>query len=282
MPTTNDALVNTTWLAEHLADASVVVLDASFKLPGAAPTAAQDYTERHIPGARFFDIDAIADHATALPHMLPSATQFASAAREYGISNDTMVVVYDAPGLMSAGRAWWMFRMFGHGKVAILDGGLRRWLAEGRPVTADVPTPAPGSFTARAPLASVRASAQVLATLSNRTAQVVDARSAARFMAVEKEARPGLRSGHMPGSFNVPFNLMSDPQTGLMRSPEALASAFREAGVDLGRPVIASCGSGVTACALAFGLHLLGKSDVAVYDGSWAEWGQPGSLPVEP
>lgn len=276
-----NALVSTEWLAAHLADPDLVILDGSFKLPGVTPIAAEDFAQRHIPGARFFDIDAIADHETTLPHMLPSAAAFEHHAAELGISNDSLVVVYDTPGLMSAGRVWWTLRTFGHDKVAILDGGLKKWLAEGRPVTAEIAVPVNARFRATFDPAAVRSKAEVLANLQSRTEQVIDARSAGRFTAEEKEARPGLRSGHIPGSLNLPFNALTDPATGALLGVAEIRKAFETAGLDFSKPVIASCGSGVTAAALAFGLHLAGKDDVAIYDGAWTEWGQPGDTPVD-
>jgi thiosulfate/3-mercaptopyruvate sulfurtransferase len=275
------SLFSTEWLATHLDHPDLVVLDGSFKLPGVTPVAAEDFATRHIPKARFFDIDAIADHAVALPHMLPSDEDFEQHARALGISNDSIVVVYDTPGLMSAGRVWWTFRTFGHHKVAVLNGGLRKWIAEGRPLTGAVTPFAVGSFQARFNPDAVRSKAQVLGNITSRAEQVIDARSATRFAAIEKEARPGLRSGHIPGSLNLPFTALTHPQTGELLDTAAIKKAFEAAGLDLSRPVIASCGSGVTAGALAFGLHLAGKDDVAIYDGSWTEWGQPGDTPVE-
>lgn len=275
------ALVSTEWLAAHLDHPDLVIIDGSFKLPGVTPIAADDFATRHIPGARFFDIDAIADHGVSLPHMLPFAEEFARHVSALGISNTTSVVVYDTPGLMSAGRVWWTFRTFGHDKVAILDGGLRKWSAEERPLTNVIADVTPGQFQAQFNARAVRSKEQVLANIDTGAEQVIDARSAARFTATEKEARPGLRSGHIPGSFNLPFTALTNSQTGELLDPAALVNAFETAGLDLSRPVIASCGSGVTAGALAFGLHLAGKDDVAIYDGSWTEWGQPGETPVE-
>ncbi len=275
------SLVSSEWLAAHLDHPDLVILDGSFKLPGVTPVAAEDFTARHIPKARFFDIDTIADHDTTLPHMLPSAEAFERHAADLGISNDSVIVVYDTPGLMSAGRVWWTFKTFGHDKVAVLDGGLRKWLAEGRPLTDVVEPVANGSFHATFNAGAVRSKADVLANLENLSEQVIDARSAARFTAEEREARQGLRSGHIPGSFNLPFNALTNPETGEIRDTETIREAFEKAGLDLSAPVIASCGSGVTAGALAFGLHLIGKNDVAIYDGAWTEWGQPGETPVD-
>ncbi|QPB22401.1 3-mercaptopyruvate sulfurtransferase [Rhizobium sp. 007] len=275
------SLVSTEWLAAHFDHPGLVILDGSFKLPGVTPIAADDFAARHIPQARFFDIDDIADHDTVLPHMLPSPGAFETYASDLGISNDSIVVVYDTPGLMSAGRVWWTLRTFGHDKIAILDGGLRKWIAEGRAVTGEA-TPAPkATFHATFHPDAVRSKAQVLDNLGSRAEQVIDARSAGRFTAEEKEARPGLRSGHIPGSLNLPFDALADPQSGKLLQVADLRKAFETAGLDFSKPVIASCGSGVTAAALAFGLHLTGKDDVAVYDGAWTEWGQPGDTPVE-
>jgi len=275
------SLVSTEWLAAHLDDRNLVILDGSFKLPGVTPLAVEDFTDRHIPRARFFDIDAIADHETSLPHMLPSAPAFARCASELGISNDSVVVVYDTLGLMSAGRVWWTLRAFGHDKVAILDGGLKKWLAEGRPVTDAVVTPGGGLFTATFDPTVVRTKAQLLDNLESRAEQVIDARSTARFTAQEREARPVLRFGHIPDSLNLPFTALTDPHSAEVLPVSELRKAFEAAGLDFSKPVIASCGSGVTAAALVFGLHLAGKDDVALYDGAWAEWGQPGDTPVE-
>lgn len=275
------SLVSTEWLAAHLDDPNLVILDGSFKLPGVTPIAAEDFTARHIQGARFFDIDAIADQETSLPHMLPPVAAFERHASDLGISNDSVVVVYDTPGLMSAGRAWWTLRTFGHDKVAILNGGLKKWLAEGRPVTNAAAAPAGARFHATFDPVAVRSKAQVLDNLESHAEQIVDARSGGRFTAQEKEARPGLRSGHIPGSLNLPFNALTDPHSGELLPVAEIRQAFETAGLDFSKPVIASCGSGVTAAALAFGLHLTGKDDVAIYDGAWTEWGQPGGTPVE-
>ncbi|HEY1299105.1 MAG TPA: 3-mercaptopyruvate sulfurtransferase [Stellaceae bacterium] len=275
-----EALVSTEWLAAHLGDPHVRVLDSSFKLPGITPTAREDYNRGHIPGAMFFDIDEVAAPGTELPHMVPSAELFAQKMGALGIGDDDKVVVYDSAGLSSAGRAWWMLRLFGHDNVALLDGGLPRWKAEGRPTDSAVPAPAPQHFTARLDPATLRDQAALLANLATRREQVVDARAAARFAGSAPEPRPGMRSGHIPGSHNLPYDRLTDPATKELRSGEELAALFREAGVDLDRPVVTSCGSGVTACALAFALHLIGHR-AAVYDGSWSEWGLPGATPVE-
>jgi thiosulfate/3-mercaptopyruvate sulfurtransferase len=275
-----EALVGTDWLAAHLADANVRVVDSSFKLPGITPTAREDYDRGHIPGAVFFDIDDICAPGTSLPHMIPSAELFARKIGALGIGNDTRVVVYDGAGLSSAGRAWWMLRLFGHHDVGILDGGLPTWKAEDRPLDTAIPTPQPRTFTARFDPSLLRDKAALLGNLATRREQVVDARAAGRFDGTAPEARPGLRGGHIPGSRSLPYERVTDPATHQLKSAEELTRLFRDAGVALDRPIVTSCGSGVTACALAFALHLIGHPGAAVYDGSWSEWGMPGDTPV--
>lgn len=276
-----DAMISTEALAARLGGPDLVVLDATFHLPTAKRDARAEFAREHIPGARFFDIDAIADPATDLPHMLPSPEDFANAAGALGVDDDVEVVVYDTHGISSAPRAWWMLRIFGHRRTRVLDGGLPKWKREGRPVT-DIDSPAtPRRFVPRFNTAGVRNKGDVWANIGSRQEQVLDARSAGRFRGVDPEPRPGLRGGHIPGSCSLPYNLLIDPKTQTILPADALRARFLEAGIDLARPVITSCGSGVTACVLAFGLHLLGHDRVAVYDGSWAEWGLPGDTPVE-
>jgi thiosulfate/3-mercaptopyruvate sulfurtransferase len=276
-----DSLVSTEWLAAHLRDANVRVVDCSFKLPGILPIARADYQRGHIPGAVFCDIDDIAEPGTSLPHMIPSPELFAQKIGALGIGDEDRVIVYDGNGLSSAGRAWWMLRVFGHREVALLDGGLPKWKAEGRPVDTAIPAPPSRHFTARFDPALVRDRAALIANLATGAEQVVDARAAGRFDGTTPEARPGLRSGHIPGSRNLPYDELTDPATHQLRSADQLARLFNAAGVALDRPIVTSCGSGVTACALAFALHLIGHPDAAVYDGSWSEWGRPGDTPVE-
>ena len=275
-----EALVDTEWLAAHLDDPHIRIVDSSFKLPGIAPTAREDYDRGHIPGAVFFDIDEIAEPGTSLPHMIPSLELFARKMEQLGIGDDR-VIVYDSAGLSSAGRAWWMLRLFGHHNVALLDGGLPKWKAEGRPLETAVPNPPRRHFSARFDPALVRDKQALLGNLSARREQVLDARAAGRFEGNVEETRPGLRRGHIPGSRNLPCDRVTDPQTRRLRDAEALSGLFRDAGVALDRPIVTSCGSGVTACALAFALHLIGHPGAAVYDGSWSEWGLPGDTPVE-
>jgi thiosulfate/3-mercaptopyruvate sulfurtransferase len=276
-----EALVSTEWLAAHLDDPHIRIVDSSFKLPGITPTARQDYDRGHIPGGVFFDIDDIATPGTSLPHMIPSAELFASKMGELGIGDDDRVIVYDGNGLSSAGRAWWMLRLFGHDNVALLDGGLPKWKAEGRPMATEVPAPSRRRFTARFRPALVRDKRALLDNLSTRREQVVDARAAGRFEASAEETRPGLRRGHIPGSRNLPYDRVTDPRTHQLRGAAELTELFRNAGIALDRPIVTSCGSGVTACALAFALHLIGHPRAAIYDGSWSEWGLPGETPVE-
>ena len=277
-----DALVSTGWLADHLSAPDVRVVDASFHLPGQKRDARREYEAEHIPGAVYFDVNEIADPDTDLPHMLPPPELFASKVRKLGLGNGNRVVVYDVGGFASAAaRAWWMFRAFGHKDVAVLDGGLPKWLREGRPVEDLPPIPRDRHFIPHVDHTIVRSFDQVKANLASGRELVLDARSAGRFTGTEPEPRPGLKSGHIPGSANVPFLDLIDLDTRCMRSADDLAARFAAAGVRPGHPVVASCGSGVTACVLALGLWLLGRDDVTVYDGSWAEWGGRDDAPVE-
>jgi len=273
-------LVSTEWLAEHIDRFDVRVLDGSFTLPGVTPTAQEAYAQRHIPSAVFFDIDKISDHSNPLPHMLPSAAEFARMAGALGLGDQHRIIVYDMAGLSSAPRVWWMLKAYGHRSVAILDGGLPKWLAEGRPVTSYVPKPRPASFTATFDPKRVRDRAQMLANLAAKSEQVIDARSAARYAGTAAEPRPGLRTGHIPGSLNLPSDQLSDPKTRQVLPAKEIEQRFLKAGLRRDQPVVTSCGSGVTACALAFGLHLIGWPEAAIYDGSWSEWGLPGDTPV--
>lgn len=275
-----EALVSTEWLAEHLTDPHVRVLDSSFKQPGVTPTARADYDAGHIAGAVYFDIDDVAQPGTSLPHMIPSAERFAEKMAERGIGDDDKVIVYDANGLSSAGRAWWMLRLFGHDNVALLDGGLPKWKREGRPLETASPAIPKRQFTARFHPAMVRDKAAVIANMTSKNELVVDARSAGRFDGSAEETWPGRRRGHIPGSRNLPFDLVTDPQTKQLKDAEALKKLFDEAGVPTDTKIVTSCGSGVTACAVAFALHLIGHPGAAVYDGSWSEWGLPDGPPI--
>ncbi len=275
-------LVETGWLVEHLDDPGVRVLDASWYLPAMKRSGRDEHAAARIPGAGYFDIDEVADQASGLPHMLPSAEVFGDAVGAMGIGNDTQIVVYDAMGAFSAPRVWWMFRIFGHGDVAVLNGGLHKWKADGYSLTDTGDASAPVVYKAKLQEDRVRSVIDMEANLTSGSRQVVDARAAARFGGGEPEARPGVRSGHIPGSVNVPFNWMTDKETRRFLEPAALGRVFEEAGVDLNVPIITTCGSGVTACVLALGLELVGARDCAVYDGSWTEWGGRHDLPIGP
>jgi thiosulfate/3-mercaptopyruvate sulfurtransferase len=275
-----ESLVSTEWLAAHLDDPQVRVVDCSFKQPGITPTAREDYDAGHIPGAVFFDIDDVAEPGTSLPHMIPSPERFAAKMVERGIGNGDRVVIYDSNGLSSAGRAWWLLRLFGHDNAALLDGGLPKWQAEGRPLSAAAPVIPKRSFTARFNPALVRSKADLIANLDSRAELVVDARSAGRFEGTAEETWPGRRRGHIPGSRNLPFDQVTDPKTRQLKSAEELRQLFASAGVPLDARIVTSCGSGVTACAVAFALHLVGHPGAAVYDGSWSEWGLPDGPPI--
>ena len=274
------ALVDTRWLHEHLGDPGLRIVEATWYLPTVDREGIDDYRNAHIPGAVFWDIDAICDPDSALPHMLPGEAAFADHMARLGISNDDHVVVYDNSGMQTSPRVWWTLRVFGHRRVSVLDGGMRKWRAEGRPVAADAPAVAPTRYTAKLDASMVRSIQDVRGNIESRSEQVLDARSAGRFAGTEPEPRPQCRPGHIPGSLNLPSATLVDPETGAFRGTAELDARFSEAGLDLQSPVITSCGSGVTACVLALGLHLLGKGDVAVYDGSWTEWGSS-DMPVE-
>lgn len=276
-----EALASTEWLAAHLLDPHVRIVDSSFKQPGITPTARADYDAGHISGAVFFDIDDVAEPGTSLPHMIPSAARFAEKMAERGIGNDDRVIVYDANGLSSAARAWWLLRLFGHDNVALLDGGLPKWKAEGRPLETATPSIPKRQFAPRFEAALVRSKADVLANVASGRELVVDARAAGRFDGSAEETWPGRRRGHIPGSRNLPFDQVTDTKTKQLKNSDELAALFSGAGVKFDKPIVASCGSGVTACALAFAAYLIGHDRVAIYDGSWAEWGLPDGPPID-
>nr|QMS48042.1 thiosulfate sulfurtransferase, rhodanese [uncultured bacterium] len=270
-----DPLVSTAWLAANLKAPDLRIVDGSFYLPAENKSARQEYLERHIPGAVFFDIDDIADSSSSLPHMLPSPEKFSSKVRKLGLGDGLRIVVYDSRGgLFSAPRVRWTFKVFGHPEVAVLDGGLNKWLAENRPVEDGPPSPGERHFTARANSFLVRELQQMQANLKSKREQVLDARARARFEGASPELWPGRRAGHIPGSRNPPYTELANAD-GTLKSPEELRQLYAKAGIDLSAPVITSCGSGITAAVLALGLEVAGAKNVAVYDGSWAEWGLP-------
>ena len=273
------SLISTQWLAEHLDAPDVRVVDGSWYLPGEDRNPRAEYAEQHIPGSVFFDIDEISDQNSDLPHMLPSPEKFSSRARKLGLGDGVRIVVYDGGNMMAAARVWWMFRTFGHEDIAVLDGGLSKWLAEGRAVDDEAVIPRERHLTARKNTFLVRDREQMLANIDSKREQVVDARGAGRFTGEEPEIREGIRSGHIPGSANLPYSsLLNDDKT--VRDDDALRAAFAGIGVDPAKPIATTCGSGISACFLALSLDLIGARKVAVYDGSWTEWGGREDTPV--
>lgn len=272
-------LVSTEWLAAHLKDPDLRILDASWLLPGVEGDAKAAYNAAHIPGARYFDIDDISDHRSELPHMAPPIEKFMSRLRAMGVGDGHQVVVYDNIGIYSAPRVWWTFKLMGQENIAVLDGGLPKWLAEGRPTEDLPPVVRDRHMTVRRQAHLVRDVTQVSSASKLGDHEILDARSASRFSGAEPEPRAGLRGGHIPGSKNVPFTTLLNAD-GTMKSPDALRAVFAAAGVDLGKPAITSCGSGVTAAIISLALERIGKTDHSLYDGSWTEWGAFPTLPV--
>jgi len=272
-------LVSTEWLAKHLKDPDLRIIDASWHMPATGRDARAEYASAHIPGARFFDIDEIADHRSDLPHMAPPVEKFISRMRAMGVGDGHQVVVYDSTGLFSAARVWWTFRLMGKMDIAVLDGGLPKWQAEGRETEDMPPIARDRHITVQRQSGLVKDVTQVAAASKLAQTEIIDARAAPRFKGEVAEPRAGLRAGHIPNSKNLPFaNLLNDNAT--MKTPPALKAAFEAAGVDLSKPVITTCGSGVTAAILSLGLERIGHRDHALYDGSWSEWGMFDDLPI--
>jgi thiosulfate/3-mercaptopyruvate sulfurtransferase len=281
MPTpSDDPLVSTEWLVARLGDPTVKIIDASFKMPGVTPLPKDDFLRSHIPGAAFFDVDAVSDHDNPLPHMFPSAAQFGRDVGALGIGNGDTVVIYDAGGWVAGPRAWWMFLSYGHDDVRVLDGGLKKWVAEGRPTQSGAASPKPASFKANFDTKRVRTMREMVANIASKAEQVIDARASDRFEGRVAEPRPGLRAGHIPGSRNLPYSGLFDAASGTMRPLDELRAAFSASGVKLDAPIVTSCGSGVSAAVLTLALYRLGVRATALYDGSWSEWGVADGPPI--
>ncbi len=277
-----DGLVTSDWLDAHLSDPLIKNLDASYFVPGGVAPAKTRYDEGHIPGAVFFDIDDVADMSKSKEHAFPTAESFAAKVGALGIGNDHQVVVYDhLGGACAAARVWFMFRAFGHYKVAVLDGGRTKWSAEGRPYSKEIPKVVPQTFRAQARSNRLHRKEDIAANIGAPIFQVLDARSKGRFEGTDPEPHPGLRSGHIPGSRNLPFLALLDGISKTWKDGDEIGRAFATAGIDLGKPLATSCGSGVTACTLALGAYLVGNTETAIYDGSWVEWGADNTLPLE-
>ena len=270
-----DSLVSTQWLAEHLGEPDLIVVDASWHMPATGRHGRSEYLEAHIPGARFLDIDALSDPGASAPHMLPSANDFGEAVQKLGIGGGDRIVVYDNSPLRTSARGWFMLRHFGAGEVAILDGGLQKWAAEGRPTESGEPEARQSRFEARAKLGEIATKQEILGGVA---VPLIDARGKARFEGTEADPRPGIAAGHIPGARNIPYASVYN-EDGTFKSPAELRELFDEAGADPAKSFIASCGSGVTANSLIFAAHLLGNDSVRLYDGSWTEWGADPATP---
>lgn len=273
-----DSLVSTDWLAAELGAGDLRILDATAFLPGSGRDARAEYEAAHIPGAVFFDIEEVSDPDSPYPHSWPAPHLFASRARALGLGDPDRIIIYDNSPIHTSARAWYMFKSFGARQVAILDGGLPKWLAEGRATEGGLPAPKPGHFTPQPLEGAILDKAQVLSLVGDPNHVIADARPAARFRAEVAEPRPGLAAGHIPGSRSLPQSDFFRADN-TFKQGEELRAAFAEAGIDLAKPLVATCGSGVTACVILFGAHLLGKTDLGLYDGSWSEWGSDPDTP---
>lgn len=275
----NTSLVSTNWLSKNLGDPNIRILDASWHLPNAERNAKEEFKMNHIPGALFFDIDEIADLDIPLPHMMPSNEKMSSRLRAMGIKKTDHVIVYDDSMFSSAARAWFMFKNFGHEKVSILDGGMAKWRAEGKDTESNIQSFGSSHYSTNKDESRIRNRQQIIENIESASEQVVDARAKGRFEGTAPEPRPDSRSGHIPGSFNVPFSDLLN-ENGTYKNKDALKEAFENNGVDLSKPIITSCGSGITACVLLFALDQIGHKENALYDGSWAEWGTRNDTPI--
>ncbi|MGN6356970.1 MAG: 3-mercaptopyruvate sulfurtransferase [Novosphingobium sp.] len=273
-----DSLVTTEWLAAEIGASDLRIVDASRHMADTGRDASAEYETAHIPGAVFMDLGELIDTSAAIENTLPSAAKFASRMQTLGLGDGSRIVLYDDSAIHSAARAWYMLKLFGAHNVAILDGGLAKWKAEGRPLAAGRESLRHRHFTVWQDDKQIRSKAQILENLGTHVEQVIDARGAPRFTGAEAEPRPGMASGHIPGSRNVHYAALFNPD-GTFKDKAGIRAAFENAGIDLDKPIVTTCGSGMTACVLAFGLELLGKHDVALYDGSWAEWGADSETP---
>ncbi|MCY4292952.1 MAG: 3-mercaptopyruvate sulfurtransferase [Roseovarius sp.] len=273
-------IVSTEWLFSHLDNPDLRILDGTWFLPGVERDAKAEYDKAHIPGARFFDIDHISDDSSCLPHMAPPYEKFVSRMLAMGVGDGHQIVVYDSHGLFSSARVWWLFRHMGHTQIAVLDGGMPKWISEGRPLEDMPPRATRRHMTARRQAHMVKSRSQVLSASNSGAFEILDARSPGRFLGSETEPRKGLRSGRIPGSKNV-FHLDLLNDNGTMKTPDELRDIFADAGVDMSKPAITTCGSGITAAIVNLALERTGKTDHALYDGSWTEWGKDSELPIE-
>tara|TARA_Y100000588_G_scaffold170936_1_gene184821 strand:- start:1006 stop:1851 length:846 start_codon:yes stop_codon:yes gene_type:complete len=274
-------LVDTNWLHENLDKDQLLIVDATWYLPNVNRDGRAEYNQSHIPNTVFWDIDEISDPNSTLPHMLPPTKIFKKHMNSLGIQNNQHVIVYDNVKMMTSPRVWWTLRVFGHEKVSVLDGGLNKWKLEGRPTTAETTKTKVTEYNAQMNTNMVQSAQQISENLETSANQIIDARSSARYRGTAPEPRPECRAGHIPGSLNLPFDNLIDPVSGTLRTPDALREKFSEINLDDTRPVVTTCGSGVTACVLTLALNLIGRTDVTVYDGSWTEWGSRDDTPVE-